>query len=159
MNLDDAQRAQVAQWISQGLKVAEVQKKLGTDLGVNLTYMEVRFLIDDLKLKLKDPEPAPAAKPGTDPLKSGAPPLVGKEAETKKAATPGRPTISIDQITRPGALVSGKASFASGTSADWQLDQLGRLGLIPGKSGTKPSQQEIMDFQAALQEELAKAGY
>ena len=159
MNLSDAQRAQVAQWIAQGLRVAEVQKKLSTDLGVNLTYMEVRFLIDDLKLKPKDPEPAKIPEAA---LKSPAP---GKgqvgtaESEAKKPGAGGKPAISVDQLTRTGALVSGKVSFGSGTSADWQLDQFGRLGLIPSKQGQKPSQQEIVEFQTALQDELARLGY
>ena len=157
MNLDDAQRAQVAQWISQGLKVSEVQKKLAAELGLNLTYIEVRFLIDDLKLKLKDPEPP--KKTASAPKLEAEGLLGGATGDKPKPGAPGKPAISVDQITRPGALVSGKVSFGSGTTAEWHLDQLGRLALIPSKQGQKPSQQEVIDFQTGLQEEMAKLGY
>ena len=62
MNLDEAQRRKVAEWIEQGLKLSEIQGKLDKDLHVSMTYMEVRFLIDDLKLRPKDPVP-PRSRP------------------------------------------------------------------------------------------------
>ena len=55
MNLDESQKKTVSAWITDGLKLADIQKRLGTELGVNLTYMEVRMLVDDLKLMPKDP--------------------------------------------------------------------------------------------------------
>ncbi len=62
MNLDDAQKRQVSAWIHAGLKLSEIQSRLAAELGVRLTYMEVRLLVDDLKLVPKDVEPpAPAA--------------------------------------------------------------------------------------------------
>ncbi len=54
MTLDEGQRRKVAEWIEQGLKLSEIQDKLAADLNVRMTYMEVRFLIDDLKLRPKD---------------------------------------------------------------------------------------------------------
>jgi transposase len=50
MNLDDAQRTKVTEWIAQGLKLSEIQSRLGSELGLHLTYMDVRLLVDDLKL-------------------------------------------------------------------------------------------------------------
>src|SRR6185295_14602857 len=55
MNLDEAQRKKVAGWIADGLKLSEIQTRLAAELGVRLTYMDVRFLVDDLKLTPKDP--------------------------------------------------------------------------------------------------------
>ncbi|MCI0353134.1 MAG: hypothetical protein L0Z53_27255, partial [Acidobacteriales bacterium] len=57
MNLDDAQKQQVMKWVEEGLKLSEIQNKIMSELGLRLTYMEVRFLLDDLKLKPKDKEP------------------------------------------------------------------------------------------------------
>src|SRR2546430_17551631 len=57
MNLDNAQRRTVSDWIGQGQKLSEIQKRLADELGVHLTYMEVRLLVDDLKLMPKDAEP------------------------------------------------------------------------------------------------------
>ena len=64
--------------------------------------------------------------------------------------------MTIDQITRPGAMVSGRATFSDGQSAEWSLDQTGRLGLNPSTPGYRPSQQDVMDFQAEL-EKLARS--
>ena len=36
--------------------LSDVQKKINTDFGMVLTYMDVRFLVDDLDLTLVDPE-------------------------------------------------------------------------------------------------------
>src|SRR6266404_2797197 len=57
MNLDEGQRKKVAEWIGQGLKLSEIQTRLVSELGVKMTYMDVRFLVDDLKLVPKDIEP------------------------------------------------------------------------------------------------------
>jgi len=53
MNLDESQRKKVAEWIKQGLKLAEIQNRLVAELGVKMTYMEVRLLVDDLKREIK----------------------------------------------------------------------------------------------------------
>ena len=60
---------------------------------------------------------------------------------------------------RPGALASGKVTFSDAKSADWYLDQTGRLGLVPKEQGYKPSQDDLMDFQMELQNELARLGF
>ena len=77
MILDDTQRNKVAAWINEGLKLAEIQKRLEIEFGLRLTYLDVRFLVDDLKLKPKDPPPQP---------KPVAPP----EAASPLSAPPGR---------------------------------------------------------------------
>src|SRR5436190_13241896 len=56
MNLDDAQKKKVTEWIAQGLKLSDIQKLLSAELGLRLTYMEARLLVDDLKLMPKDTE-------------------------------------------------------------------------------------------------------
>jgi hypothetical protein len=147
MNLDDTQRQKVAAWINEGLKLAEIQKRLESELGLRMTYLEVRLLVDDLKLKPKDPPPPvkPAPKP-EDPL-SAPPPTV-----------PGKVNVTVDQLARPGALVSGKVKFSDGKSAEWILDQAGRLGLVPSEKGYKPPAADVQEFQMALQQELQKLG-
>jgi hypothetical protein len=147
MNLDDTQRKQVAAWIDEGLKLAEIQKRLESELGLRLTYLEVRFLVDDLKLKPKDPPP---------PLK---PPPKPEDALVPPAPAPGKVSVTVDQLARPGALVSGKVKFTDGKSADWVLDQAGRLGLVPSEKGYKPPAADVQEFQIALQQELQKLGF
>jgi hypothetical protein len=169
MNLDEAQRQQVAKWIEEGLKLSEIQNKLASEFGVRMTYMEVRFLIDDLKLKPKDKEPPPApvlpkaAGAGAETAAAGKQPtpLPNDEADFADEPLPGSAnvSVSVDQVTRPGALVSGKVSFSDGQSADWYLDQTGRLGVVAKQQGYKPSQADIMAFQTELQNQLARMGY
>jgi hypothetical protein len=166
MNLDEAQRQQVAKWIEEGLKLSEIQTKLASEFNVRMTYMEVRFLIDDLKLKPKDKEPPPAPALPKAPASPGAAgpgkqPTAGDEADFGEEPLPGAANVSVtvDQVTRPGALVSGKVTFSDGQGADWYLDQMGRLGVVARQQGYKPSQADLMAFQAELQNQLAKMGY
>ena len=154
MKLDEAQRLTVAKWIADGAKLSEIQSRLAAEFGVKLTYMEARFLVDDLKLTPKDPEPPkvvepPAAAPAAEP----------KPVPTRRPPAGGKVAVSVDQITKPGAIVSGKVTFSDGQLADWYLDQTGRLGVLPKVPGYKPTAADVQDFQLALQQEVAKLGY
>ncbi len=57
MTLTPEQKAAVASWIAAGDNLSAVQKKLGEQFKISLTYRDVRFLVDDLELELKDPAP------------------------------------------------------------------------------------------------------
>jgi hypothetical protein len=150
MNLDETQQKKVEAWINEGLKLSDIQKRLETEFGLRVTYLDVRLMVDDLKLKPKDP-PAPP-KPATP-----AP----TESDLKLApaeAPAGNVSVTVDQLTRPGALISGKVKFSDGKSAEWILDQTGRLGIVPTEKGYKPSPADLQEFQIALQSELQKQG-
>jgi hypothetical protein len=160
MNLDDTQWQAVSKWISEGAKLSEIQNRLASEFGVKLTYMEARFLVDDLKLTPKDPEPPkavtpPAAAPAADPAKL----TVEKNPAPAGTLPATGVSVSVDQITKPGAIVSGKVNFSDGQTADWYLDQTGRLGVVPKQAGYKPSAADVQEFQLALQQEVAKLGY
>jgi hypothetical protein len=166
MNMDDAQKREVSRWIADGLKLADIQKRLQAEFDINLTYMEVRLLVDDLKLVPKDPPPktektlvAPA--PASTVAPSEAPrtekPLAD-ELEPALAAT-GKASVTVDALARPGAMVSGSVTFSDGQGAIWYLDQFGRMGLGPKQAGYKPSAPDLQAFQQALERELAKLGY
>ena len=181
MKLTDAQNQQVIQWIQQGQKLSEIQNRLGSELGIRMTYMEVKMLLADLELKPKDQEapksainlgPAPTA-PGAsglaDPSSSPNPqddpsghmgPGAGA-ADPGLAGIPGASGISVtvDTITRPGSVVSGKVTFSDQKTAEWYLDQTGRLGFAPAEKGYRPSQPDLMAFQTELQNQLARFGY
>ncbi|HTY88575.1 MAG TPA: hypothetical protein VMB80_14000 [Candidatus Acidoferrum sp.] len=163
MQLDEAQRQRVTAWVLQGAKLSEIQNRLAEEFGLKMTYMEVRFLVDDLKLTLKDPEPPKRAEAATPPP---ADPKAKPEAAAKPAgagATPppaaGKVSVSVDQLARPGAIVSGKVTFSDGQAAEWYLDQTGRLGVVTKQQGYKPSAADVQQFQAALQDELARMGF
>lgn len=163
MTLDDAQRKKVAEWIAAGLKLSDIQNRLASELGVRMTYMDVRLLVDDLKLTPKDvdrPKPAPVlsapdAKLG-EAKTPGAAPLARKPADAPAGA--GGVSVSVDHLTRPGAVVSGNVTFSDGNVADWYIDQTGRLGLAPQQQGYRPPAADVQQFQAALEAELSKLG-
>jgi hypothetical protein len=160
MKLDEAQRVTVAKWIADGAKLSEIQSRLAAEFGLKLTYMEARFLVDDLKLTPKDPEPPKVVEPPAAAAPLDAKPVPPAPA-SPLAGPPagGKVTVGVDQITRPGAIVSGKVTFSDGQIADWYLDQTGRLGVVPKVPGYKPSADDVQDFQVALQQEVAKLGY
>jgi len=162
MSLDETQRKKVAEWIAQGLKLSEIQNRIGSEFGLRMTYMDVRLLVDDLKLTPKDPEPPKAPAPS-----SGAP--TQKATDGTHRPTPGESkadtqpsggvSVRVDKIARPGAVVSGKVTFSDGKNGDWYFDQTGRLGFFPEQPGYRPSPADLQQFQAALDGELTKMGF
>jgi hypothetical protein len=165
MNLTDEQRQHVAAWIAQGAKLGEIQTRLAAEFGLKLTYMDTRFLVDDLKLVPKDVErpkvvePVVPAKPAAAAAPAPAAPIAGAEAVPLTPLGGGKVSVTVDQITRPGSVVSGKVTFSDGQAGEWYLDQMGRLGVAPKQPGYKPSAADVQNFQAALQQEMAKQGY
>jgi hypothetical protein len=165
MNLDESQRKKVAEWIAQGLKLSEIQNRLDSELGVRLTYMEVRLLVDDLKLTPKDVEkPKPVQSSLATPGGNANVTAKSTAATPAQAAPPDEPaaaggvSVSVDTLARPGAVVSGKVTFSDGNRAEWYLDQTGRLGLVAQQAGYRPPPADVQQFQAALEAELSKMG-
>ena len=89
MTLSPEQRSAVAQWVAAGDSLAAIQRKLTEELKLSMTYMEVRFLVDDLGLELKSPAPAkPVAQP--QPAAPAEPPAKkGLFGKLKDAVTGG----------------------------------------------------------------------
>jgi hypothetical protein len=165
--LTPEQQSAARQWIADGIKLSDFQKKLETDFGIKLTYMEVRFLVDDLKVIPKDPEPPKAPVPPPAPAKPAAPNLPPEAALDPDEVVPaddaapagGGVSVTVDAVVRPGALVSGRVKFSDGKGAAWLVDQMGRPGLIADEKGYRPAQQDMMEFQVALERELMKLGF
>jgi hypothetical protein len=161
MTLTDEQRQRVTAWITQGAKLSEIQNRLAQEFGLKLTYMEARFLVDDLKLVPKDPEPPKTPEPPAE-KKPETKPIPAEDIAEEEIPAPaggGKVSVTVDQITRPGSLISGKVTFSDGQLADWYLDQMGRLGVVPKQAGYKPAAADVQEFQLALQREVQKLGY
>lgn len=164
MALDEAQKQQVSAWLAAGSKLAEIQTRIEQEFGVRLTYMEVKMLVSELDLLPKDPDPpavaaapltaspADAASPSTAPDRLGAGSGLGEETPS------GGVSVTVDQLARPGSLISGQVTFSDGQVASWYVDQLGRLGLMPAQQGYRPAPADMQDFQMALERELARLG-
>src|SRR5277367_3252809 len=156
MNLTEEQRQRVSAWILEGAKLSEIQNRLVSEFKLKFTYMEVRFLVDDLKLTPKDPEPPKVVAP---PAADLAKLTVEKNPAPAGTLPASGVSVSVDQLTKPGTMISGTVKFSDGQIADWYLDQTGRLGVVPKQQGYKPSATDVQDFQLALQQEVAKLGY
>ena len=138
------QMAEIAHWVAEGMGLSDVQKKINTDFGIVLTYMDVRFLVDDLDLTLVDPE-KPASK---EPTTSADNPL------DEDTSVGGGVQIEVDGVTPPGAMASGSVRFSDGESKKWTIDQFGRLAMTGGATDYKPSDQDLMEFQQQLEKAL-----
>lgn len=145
MQLSEEHKGAVKAWVAEGASLSDVQRRLKEECGVALTYLDVRFLVDDLKLSLKE---QPRQSEAVERLAAAK--EIG-ESERSDAPAPGGVKVTMDTITKPQALVSGKVTFSDGETADWMLDQTGRLGLNPSKPGYRPSQEDVLSFQNELQ--------
>lgn len=81
MSLTPEQKAAVSSWIAAGDNLSTVQKKLGEQFKISMTYRDVRFLVDDLNLELKDAAPKVDA---TDVTKATPPPTAPRAAPPEK---------------------------------------------------------------------------
>lgn len=147
------QKREIASWVADGMGLSDVQKKINTDFGIVMTYMDVRFLVDDLDLTLVDQvEEKPVAKSedGTDTNAVPDASLDGSE---------GGVTVELDTVNPPGAMASGSVRFSDGQAKKWTLDQFGRLGLSGGDEGYKPSDEDVAEFQKQLDTALRGRGF
>ena len=143
------------------MKLSEFQKRLEKDFGLKSTYMEVRLLVDDLRVQLKDPEPPKAPAPAPEATlapTAAAVPMGGAAPGAAPDGLVGGVSITVDTVTRPGTLTSGTVKFSDGQSAQWYLDQMGRFGMVPPVRGYRPSQEDLQEFQMLLDRELQKLG-
>ena len=65
MKLTDEQQSTVRAWAEAGASLNDLQNQLRDEMGLNLTFLDVRFLVLDLGITLKsDPveEPAPVSR-------------------------------------------------------------------------------------------------
>lgn len=150
------QLQQVSRWVAEGATLSEVQSRLSREFGLSMTYMDVRFLVDDLGAVIQDkPEPVPEPAAGEAPVDLAKEPAPADAAP----AAPGKVAVVTDTIARPGALVSGKVTFSDGQSADWYVDSEGRPGLVPSVPGYRPTDADIREFQVLLDAEFRRLGY
>jgi hypothetical protein len=186
MSLTPEQKAAVSTWITAGDNLSLVQKKLAEQFKISMTYMDVRFLVDDLGLELKNAAPkadasdvTKAAAPAGGPTPAGAPRAAGPGSDAMADAEDELPpddlpdaggeglppagastlTLEVDRIMRPGAMVSGNVTFSDGVSGKWALDQHGRLMLDTPQKGYKPSPADVQAFQQELQIQLQRQGF
>jgi len=150
MQLTDEQKAQVKKWVNEGCSLSELQKQINENFKLSTTFMDVRFLVLDLGLVIKDRQ---ASSGPMDISKTQAAAPAAAEAPAI-----GGVSVSLDRVLKPGAVVSGSVTFSDGVSAEWMLDQMGRLGLTAKTPGYRPSQEDLQSFQEELASLLQSRG-
>ena len=146
----------VAQKLQEGIKLSDIQTMLADELDCRMTFLDLRLLAAELegvdwsqfdpKEKKAEEAPAPAA-PTADAPPAAAPEEGASEAPAAPAAA-GNTVVELSRLSRPGAMAHGTVTFASGVTAEWIIDEMGRLGL--DKVSGQPTEQDIQDFQVEL---------
>ncbi len=152
----------IAEGIAQGLSLSKIQDALA-EKGTHVTYMEIRLLASEIetseleklnKPKPKQEKPAPAQPPADEEAgleENDDEDLMAPDAadDVNAPAQTGKTTVELSPIAKPGTVANGSVKFGSGVTADWYLDQTGRLGLTNNTG--KPTETDIMEFQDELQ--------
>jgi hypothetical protein len=162
MSLTPEQTAAVSTWVAAGDNLSTIQKKLRDQFEVAMTYMDVRFLVDDLNLQLKDPpkkvdaSDVSKAQPAASPADGDALPADGD----LPPAGPGSVSLNVDGVTLiPGAIASGDVTFSDGVTGKWVIDNQGRPGFTKiSKPGYRPTPEDGQEFMRLLEIELQKKG-
>ena len=167
MNLSDEQKQTIAQRLADGASIADIQRLVTDEFDVAATYMETRFLIDDLNLDLKEepkPETAEASADDTGPTSEideapPAPEPVDANLVEDSPSGDGSVTVEIDPVKAPGTALNGTVVFSDGVSAKWYIDPMGRLGLDAQQEDYQPSPEDIEAFQVELQAKMQSQGF
>ena len=94
----------VRQLLTEGRTLSEIQDFLRKEKNDSITYMELRLLLSEMPdIKLPEKEP-PKASPLTI-ADSGA-----KAAAATADTSPGKPSISVDQVPAPGSMLTAGRS-------------------------------------------------
>ncbi len=167
MELTDQQKNVFKQWVEEGCSLSDLQRRVGEEFNVSMTYMDVRFLVIDLGLAVKDRPKGPKQSDQlvqgveSDGNMSAAQENVAADDDVIDADYEGVPNnvrVTVDRLTRPGSVVSGTVTFSDGITAAWILDQAGRLALESSKKDYTPSHEDLVHFQEEIKKALSRHG-
>jgi hypothetical protein len=138
MTLSPEQKQTVSAWVAAGDNLSTVQKKLREELKISLTYMDVRFLVDDLGLELKDPAPkADTSDVSKTPARpAAAAPAQRPPEEADDDALPAEgadglpPEDYADGVPPEGAPTEDEAAPAGASTLTLELDRIVRPGTV-----------------------------
>jgi hypothetical protein len=159
MEVSLEQKETIKTWVSEGCSLAELQRRIASELGITMTYMDVRFLVLDLEVAIKEDEPAAPPEPAVPEEDVAAADDVACQPPPRpEEPLGGKLSLEIDRVMKPGALASGTVTFSDGVTATWMLDQTGRLAISSSLPDYRPSEADNEAFIKALQDELAQKG-
>ena len=144
-DLSSEQVEMVKKWVAEGAQMADLQKRLKDDFGFNVTYMDTRFLSLDLALNFQVDEEESEGPNDIENPEAQEEVDLGPSVQDEEAVT-----VTLDQVARPGAMVSGTVTFSDGMKALWLIDEMGRPSIDPDQPGYQPSEADLVRFQAEL---------
>lgn len=144
MKLNEEQISQIKKILAEGASISDVQKYISENFSLSMTFMDTRFLLDDLDLEIKKEEKL-AENKGDDSLD------LNKQEEPQ--AMQGV-QVELSPIQELGTLASGTARFSDGVSVKWFVDESGQIGITGAPQGYAPSQEDAMQFQDTLRNML-----
>ena len=142
----------MASRIAEGISLSDIQNEVNEKFQLSMTYMDIRILAAGLDIDWQAKAAAKAEEEKKE--EENAPEEAAAPEEAPAAPADGKTVVEISKLMRPGTALSGSVKFASGSTADWYIDQTGRLGL-ENLVGSQPTQEDIQQFQV----ELEKAVY
>lgn len=135
MTLSPEQKQAVAGWVAAGDNLSAVQKKLSEQFQISMTYRDVRFLVDDLNLELKDPAPKVDTSDvsQTPPAKAAAPrPVPEKKGFLDKAKEKlGLGKDDADEADSDGAIEDDLPELSPEGAGNVRVE-VDKVTLIPG---------------------------
>ncbi|OGV32453.1 MAG: hypothetical protein A2020_02040 [Lentisphaerae bacterium GWF2_45_14] len=160
----------IAEQLTKGVSLSDIHKLLYDEHKIRMTFMDLRLMaseIENIDWSKSDTK-ATAVSSAVDAEESiaedetsleddeiteddGGDALPGTDsgAEGPRGVT----SVEVNKIARPGAVLSGSVNFGSGASAEWVLDQMGRIALT--KAVGKPDEQDVKEFQVELQKAVS----
>lgn len=169
-SINDQQKAIIQSWADEGDDLSRIQKKLNDELEIQVTYMEVRFLIGDLGIVMpskEKPSEEVVEEESEEPVSEEPAPTgeqvneleANESPESPNAQEPAAAQISVkvtmSEVLPPDALAAGTVVFSDGMNANWSLNQMGQLSLDASDPAYRPSEADVAAFQKELQR-LAK---
>lgn len=141
MSLTPEQKTAVSGWVAAGDNLSAIQKKLIEQFQVTLTYRDVRFLVDDLNLELKDPAPkVDASDVSKTPAPTAAKPApADKPAEKKSLLEKAKEKLGL-----------AKDAPAPADDAETELDDGGLDDLPAGASSVTVTVDKVTLIPGAL---------
>ena len=145
--------------LAKGTGLSQLQTMVNEKFQTHLTYMEIRIIASELQVDWNATDPKAIAAAKEKAKKEEEAKLAEEEAQRaaengeSPAEAPGKCTVTVNKVNPPGVLASGSVTFASGSTADWYIDQTGRPG-IGNLKGEPPTQQEGEEFMMELQKVL-----
>jgi len=131
----------IKEMLEEKMSLGEILKELQKQHNIIMTFFDLKLLASEIEdydwTALDTPEEKIEEEEKT-------------EDETEET---GKTIVEINKLARPGAVLHGNVKFASGATADWVLDQFGRLAME--KSNGQPTEEDMNEFKMELQKILA----